>query len=129
MKIRKKEKMKKRLILSIVIVVGVLLGLAYYTIADAKQTGNDYTSQPTCQAHPNQKLAWTLDATWLSTNNTGDWKTDNWFYMMKPYQPVYVLNSDYRSDYYFVCFQFDPEWTPIYGWAKMDTILLNSDVK
>lgn len=118
--------MKKIVFLTISVILGLILGcLGYFTV----KAQSDYTNQPACQSHPNQKLAWTLNSAWLSTNKTGNWETDNWFYMMKPYQPVYVLNSDYRSRYYFVCFQFDSDWTPLYGWVEMKDILLNSDVR
>lgn len=121
--------MRKRNLLTFSIIAGIVLGLAFFKYAEAKPNYNDYANQPSCQSHPHKNLAWTLESAWMSTNYTGDWKTDNWFYQIKPYQPVYVLNSDYRLRYYFVCFQFDPSWTPLYGWVKMDNILLNSDVK
>lgn len=95
--------------------------------ASAQQVGNDYSYQPTCQNHTKSQLAWTLENTWLSTDKTGDWRTDTWFYHLKAYQPVHVIKID--GEYYLVCFQFDERWTPIYGWARKQTVLLNKDVR
>jgi hypothetical protein len=126
---RKYRKMKRNILFSASVILGIILGLFWFYNVNAKPTGNDYTYQPTCQANTNQKLAWTLDSAWLSTNKSGNWETDAWFYMLKPYQPVYVIETDRELGYYLICFQFDPSWQPIYGWVEWNKILLNSDVR
>lgn len=83
-----------------------------------------------CSSHPNKMWAWSLDGAWMSTNKTGDWKTDNWFYLLKSGEPVVVLQIDSASGYYLVCYDFGSSygWEPLYGWVYKDNILLQSQI-
>ncbi len=83
-----------------------------------------------CASHPNRMWAWSLDGAWMSTNKTGNWETDDWFYMLKSGESVVVTQIDGKLGYYLVCYDFDSEngWQPIYGWVQKNKILLQSQI-
>src|SRR5690242_13310154 len=85
--------------------------LLAYTNASA-QTKN------VCLEHPNKQWAWTVNSPWMSTNKTGDWKTDTWFYYLKPGEAVIVTQTDAKLGYYLVCYDFggDRGLQPLVGW-------------
>lgn len=83
-----------------------------------------------CAQNINKQWAWTKSGAWMSTNKTGDWKTDNWFYMLKENESVVVLKTDARLGYYLVCYDFgsDTGWQPLVGWVQKQNILLQSSI-
>lgn len=119
-----KNKNIYKIILGICVLLFIILSY-HYSKADAQaQVSN------VCANHPNRMWAWTLDGAWMSTNKTGDWKTDNWFYMLKSGEPVIVTQIDGKLGYYLVCYDFgsDTGWQAIYGWVQKENILLQSEI-
>ena len=116
-----KSKIVSKTILGIILFLFVILSYNYSVNAQESNI---------CANHPNRMWAWTLDSAWMSTNKTGDWKTDNWFYMLKSGEPVVVTQIDGKLGYYLVCYDFGSEdgWQAIYGWVQKDNILLQSEI-
>jgi hypothetical protein len=63
-----------------------------------------------------------VDYTWLSLRPNDDW----WYYRLRIGDKVKV---DYQENgYYAVTWYFDGSRDPLYGWVKINNILLDRDV-
>lgn len=103
---------------------------AFISFAMVSAENNLINTGSTCANHPNRMWAWTKDGAWLSMTKTGNWKTDDWFYMLKSGEPVVVTQIDGEKGYYLVCYDFgsDDGWQPLVGWVYKDKILLQSQI-
>ena len=121
--------MNKKVFQKIAVVLFVVIFAAVSLTATIAKN-NLQNASNICANHPNRMWAWTLDGAWMSTNKTGDWKTDNWFYMLKSGEPVIVTQIDGKLGYYLVCYDFgsDTGWQALYGWVQKDNILLQSEI-
>lgn len=79
-----------------------------------------------CFLHPTLGWGYAKDAAWMSNTMTGNWKTDEWFYMIKPYDPVVVLQM--TGEYYVICYDIGIDKVPLYGYVYREQILLESEI-
>lgn len=118
-------KEKGKLFVSVIIAI-VFIALSFVAVRASVKESNNTGS---CYNHPNKMWAWTLENAWMSTDKTGDWKTDNWFYLLKSGESVAVLQYDAETQYYLVCYDFEKEgWNNLVGWVYKDAILLQSQI-